>query len=221
MIDEVAIYDRALSSEQVQDIHLNGLNKHGLLVNFSGDYHLRSQAGRWSASNYSRLDPTADGFIDLTDFAAFADYWQLTGSPLPADLDNSGTVDFNDLWMLLENYLNTYEAGAWVYDDVTSGAIDAGNPGCPLLDEPNDPNNLRLNMGAYAGTAEASRTPPDWALLADITNDLIVDHNDLSVFVDYWLETGPCLPSDFNRSTFTDFADFALFAEDWLIQLQW
>ncbi|MHC4499510.1 MAG: LamG-like jellyroll fold domain-containing protein, partial [Planctomycetota bacterium] len=40
LIDEVAIYNRAISSQEVQDIYQNGLNGHGLLVNLPGDYHL-------------------------------------------------------------------------------------------------------------------------------------------------------------------------------------
>jgi hypothetical protein len=122
-----------------------------------GDYHLKSQAGRW--------DPNGE---------------------------------------------------RWVPDDVTSPCIDAGNPGCPLGDEPNDVNNIRINMGAYGGTAEASKTPANWRNIADLTNDWTVDFNDLKVFVDYWLDTGECIPSDLNRSQSADFIDFAIFAENWL-----
>jgi len=104
----------------------------------------------------------------------------------------------------------------WVTDTSTSPCIDAGNPGCPLGDEPNDPNNLRINMGAYGGTSEASKSPANWRNIADITNDWIVDFNDFKVFVDYWLETGECIPSDFNRNQFVDFVDFALMALHWL-----
>ncbi len=100
----------------------------------------------------------------------------------------------------------------WVYDANTSPCIDAGNPGCPLSDEPNDPNNTRINMGAYGGTAEASKSPANWRSIADLTNDWTVDFNDLKVFVDYWLETGECIPSDLNRSQAVDFVDFAIFA---------
>jgi predicted outer membrane repeat protein/parallel beta-helix repeat protein len=104
----------------------------------------------------------------------------------------------------------------WVYDTNTSPCIDAGNPGCPLVDEPNDANNIRINMGAYGGTAEASKSPENWALLADLTNDRIVDFNDLAAFVNYWLDTGECIPSDLDRNQSVDFADFALMALHWL-----
>ena len=62
--------------------------------------------------------------------------------------------------------------GQWHYDEQTSRCIDAGNPGYSLADEllvvPDDPNvqwaqNLRINMGAYGGTTEASLAPyPDF-----------------------------------------------------------
>ena len=105
---------------------------------------------------------------------------------------------------------------SWVIDGNTSPCIDAGNPGCPLGDEPNDPNNIRINMGAYGGTAEASKSPANWALLADLTNDRIVDFDDLAAFVNYWLDTGECIPSDLTRNQSVDFVDFAIMALHWL-----
>jgi len=63
-----------------------------------GDYHLKSQAGRW--------DPVAR---------------------------------------------------VWVQDGITSPCIDAGDPKSPVGDEP-QPNGGRINMGAYGGTAEASKS---------------------------------------------------------------
>jgi len=123
----------------------------------NGDYHLKSQAGRW--------DPNTE---------------------------------------------------SWVTDANTSPCIDAGNPGCPLGDEPNDANNVRINMGTYGGTAEASKSPADWRNIADLTNDWAVDFSDLKVFVDYWLDTGECIPSDLDRSQSVDFSDFAIFANNWL-----
>jgi hypothetical protein len=103
---------------------------------------------------------------------------------------------------------------SWVLDYVTSPCIDAANPGCPLGDEP-APNGNRRNMGAYGGTPEASKSPANWRSIADITNDWIVDSNDLKIFVDYWLETGECIPSDFDRSQFVDFNDFAILGGQW------
>ena len=121
----------------------------------NGDYHLKSEAGRWDANSES-----------------------------------------------------------WVVDDVTSPCIDGGNPGCPVGVEP-APNGNRRNMGAYGGTAEASKSPANWRSIADMTNDWVVDYNDLRIYVDYWLESGECIPSDFDRSQFVDFGDFAIFGLHW------
>jgi len=49
-------------------------------------------------------------------------------------------------------------AGAWTNDAVTSPCIDAGAPGAAYDLEP-EPNGGRINLGAYAGTIEASKSP--------------------------------------------------------------
>ena len=46
---------------------------------------------------------------------------------------------------------------SWVIDDVTSPCIDAGDPNMPVGDE-SVPNGGIINMGAYGGTAEASKS---------------------------------------------------------------
>ena len=46
---------------------------------------------------------------------------------------------------------------SWVIDNVTSLCIDAGDPNSLVGDEP-APNGDRINMGAYGGTAEASKS---------------------------------------------------------------
>ncbi len=99
-----------------------------------GDYHLKSQAGRW--------DPTAQ---------------------------------------------------SWVMDDVTSPCIDAGDPMSPIGLEP-FPNGGRINMGAYGGTAEASKShfggPPCETIVAgDINGDCKVDLADFAILSLHWLET--------------------------------
>ncbi|MGB2806145.1 MAG: hypothetical protein WBC22_00265 [Sedimentisphaerales bacterium] len=104
---------------------------------------------------------------------------------------------------------------SWVQDNVTSHCVDAGNPGCPLGDEPVR-NGNRRNMGAFGGTAEASKSPTYWRSIADMTNDWEVDSNDLRAFVGYWLESGECIPSDLNRSQSANFMDFAVLANNWL-----
>jgi hypothetical protein len=120
----------------------------------NGDYHLKSQAGRW--------DPNTE---------------------------------------------------TWVFDSNTSPCIDAGNPGCPPGAEP-DPNGNRINMGAYGGTAQASKSPDNFRSLSDMDNNWVVDLNDLAIFAGYWLDSGICVPSDLDRSSAVDFKDYAVFTYD-------
>jgi hypothetical protein len=48
----------------------------------------------------------------------------------------------------------------WMVDDVTSPCIDAGDPTSPISSEPS-PNGAVVNMGAYGGTSEASKSLND------------------------------------------------------------
>jgi len=136
------------------------------------------------------------------------------------------------------------DSESWTYDDVTSRCIDAGNPGEPLGDEPltvpRDPENIwgeniRINMGAYGGTKQASMAPtpfalglppPDieighWAILADLNNDGTVDVADVAGQVQDWLNNKAGQPGDLNRNGVVDMVDFALLAEDWLSMTAW
>jgi len=47
---------------------------------------------------------------------------------------------------------------SWVTDDVGSPCIDTGDPDASVGDEP-EPNGGRINMGAYGGTTQASKSP--------------------------------------------------------------
>ncbi|MHC4640871.1 MAG: right-handed parallel beta-helix repeat-containing protein [Planctomycetota bacterium] len=117
------------------------------------------------------------------------------------------------------------EGKSWTYDFVTSRCVDAGNPGSPLRDElmsvPRDPNNvwginLRINMGAYGGTGQASMPPHDWALLADLNNDGMTNFVDFAYQTQDWLTIAPEQPGDLNRDGVLDTMDLALLAQDWL-----
>jgi hypothetical protein len=103
----------------------------------------------------------------------------------------------------------------WLYDSTTSPGIDTGNPGCSLGEEPNSIKNVRINMGAYGGTAQASKTPIGRGMLADLNNDRVVDLNDLALFAQYWLENVEYVPSDLSRNAFVDLIDFSFFSDCW------
>jgi hypothetical protein len=80
----------------------------------------------------------------------------------------------------------------WIQDDVTSPCIDAGDPNSPIGYEP-FPNGGRINMGAYGGTTEASKSyfgkPVCETIVAgDINGDCKVDELDLKILMLHWLE---------------------------------
>lgn len=118
----------------------------------------------------------------------------------------------------------------WHWDDITSRCIDAGNPGYDLASEtitvPDDPNglwaeNIRINMGAYGGTEEASLPPYGWALQADITNNGIANFKDFAILSQLWLETGTNIRADLDRNKSVNLADLLILTDDWLNQTSW
>ena len=81
---------------------------------------------------------------------------------------------------------------SWVQDDVTSPCIDAGDPTSPIGNEP-FPNGGRVNIGAYGGTVEGSRSyfgePVCETIVAgDINGDCRVDFGDFAIIAFHWLE---------------------------------
>ena len=121
----------------------------------------------------------------------FADpgYWDLNGTPQDAN---------DDVWVDGDYHLKSQagrwdsNSGTWVIDDVTSPCIDAGDPLTPIMHEP-FPNGGIINMGAYGGTAEASKSyfdkPPCETIVAgDINGDCLIDFRDFCIMALHWLE---------------------------------
>lgn len=171
----------------------------------------------------------------LEDIFSFTDNGFIWG-PGNIDVDplfvNPGYWDGDD-WVEGDYHLKSQgwrwdvDSDQWAWDDVTSPCIDTGNPGSPLRTEPMTVyvdllnrfgENIRINMGAYGGTAEASMPPYDWAILSDINNDAVCDIYDLMHFARYWLDDDEAIPADFNRDGSVDLADFALLVYDWMYQ---
>jgi hypothetical protein len=120
----------------------------------------------------------------------------------PGHWDINGTPDDpnDDFFVAGDNHLKS-RAGrwdpitqSWVKDDVTSPCIDAGDPASPIGLEP-FPNGGRINMGAYGGTVEASKSyfgiaPCETIVAGDINGDCKVDFIDLVILARHWLEEG-------------------------------
>jgi parallel beta-helix repeat protein len=146
--------------------------------------------------------------------------------PLPPPVIPS----LGDYHLKSEGWRWASDANQWTRDGATSRCIDAGNPGFSLREEVLVPDvdplnvfgrNLRINMGAFGGTAEASIPPHGWALLADLNNDGTVDSADLARWLKYWLGTSAQMPADLDRNQTVDMIDLALFTRDWLLETTW
>jgi hypothetical protein len=76
----------------------------------------------------------------------------------------------------------------WVIDTEQSPCIDAGNPSDSVGNEPAGYNGNRINMDAYGGTAQASKSPYCLGTLtADFNKDCYVDLLDFSEMALQWL----------------------------------
>ena len=81
--------------------------------------------------------------------------------------------------------------------------------------------NLRINMGAYGGTVQASMAPYNWALLADRNNDGMVDAIDLDGQAQEWLTNESEQPGDLDRDGTVNMIDFAKLNGSWLQTTSW
>ena len=147
-------------------------------------------------TSYSNIQNVLEGKCNTNVYPLFANpgYW--------ADADDPNIVvepnDPNSVWIDGDYHLKS-QAGrwnpvseSWIQDDVTSPCIDAGDPNSPIGHEP-FPNGGIINMGAYGGTAEASKSyfgkPVCETIIAgDINGDCKVDFDDLTILMNHWLE---------------------------------
>jgi hypothetical protein len=130
-----------------------------------------------------------DGNIDADPCYADSGHWDPNGTPWDPN---------DDFWVDGDYHLKS-QAGrwepliaGWIKDDVTSPCIDAGDPKSPIGLEP-FPNGGIINMGAYGGTIEASKSyfgkPPCETIVAgDINGDCIVNLKDFALMAYHWLE---------------------------------
>jgi len=105
---------------------------------------------------YSNIQDGFAGEGNMNEDPCFVDsgYWDDLGTPVdPTD----------DIWFDGDYHLQS-EAGywspvsqSWFMAPVTSSCIDAGDPNFPVGQE-SEPNGGRINIGAYGGTDQASRS---------------------------------------------------------------
>jgi hypothetical protein len=104
---------------------------------------------------------------------------------------------------------------AWVFDDVTSLCIDAGNPASDWTAEL-WPHGERINMGANGGTPEASFSTTILGNPADLDLDNDVDFRDFDRLAANFKTESIFLKEDLNRNGRVDGFDIEAFAENWL-----
>jgi predicted outer membrane repeat protein len=143
-------------------------------------------------SSYNYADGKGGIFTDP--FFVKPGYWADPNDPnVPGDPN-----DPNAVWIDGDYHLKSQAGrwdpneGRWTSDDVTSPCIDAGDPNTPVGGEP-FPNGGIINMGAYGGTAEASKSyfgePICETIVAgDINGDCKVDFKDFAIMASHWLQ---------------------------------
>jgi hypothetical protein len=105
-------------------------------------------------------------------------------------------------------------ASVWVTDDNDSPCIDAGDP-CSDWTAELWPHGKRINMGAFGGTPQASKSQSDAGNIADLDFSGSVNWGDAKILTNRWLVEELLLAEDFNRDGLVDGWDFAIFADKW------
>ncbi len=157
--------------------------------------NLDSEIDGSAVATYSDIEGglPGEGNMDTDPCFAEAGYWDTNGTPDDANDDFWVDGDYH-----LKSQGGRWDAneGRWTIDEVTSLCIDAGDPMAPIMHEP-FPNGGIINMGAYGGTAEASKSYFGKPLCAvviagDVNGDCIIDFKDFMIMAPHWCEdNGP------------------------------
>jgi hypothetical protein len=134
----------------------------------------------------------------------------IDSAPCFASFDPNGDPNLWDLHLQSEYGRWDPNVQSWVADSNTSPCIDAGDPNSDWANEP-WPNGKRINMGAYGGTKQASKSGNP----ADFNVDGLVNFVDFAEFASHWLAAENCI-EDLNLNGFVELGDLHIFTENWL-----
>ena len=130
-----------------------------------------------------------EGNINVDPCFAKPGYRDPNGTPLDPSDDSWTEGDYH-----LKSQAGRWDTteGRWTIDEVTSLCIDAGDPTSPIGIEP-FPNGGIINMGAYGGTREASKSyfgesVCETIVAGDINGDCVVNLKDFALIAYHWLE---------------------------------
>jgi len=110
--------------------------------------------GGWSGQGNLNTDPY---FID-------PGYWDDGGTP--GDVSDDQWIE-GDYHLMSDAGRRDLSSQVWVTDQITSPCIDTGDPSSPVGQEP-VPNGGIINMGAYGGTSQASKSPQEPNVLGPV-----------------------------------------------------
>ncbi|MDH4240296.1 MAG: hypothetical protein OEW48_12105 [Phycisphaerae bacterium] len=167
-------------------IAIGGLSYEQYTVNIS---YSNVQGGQAAVYDPCEMLVWEAGNIDADPCFADLGYWDPNGTPADANDDFFVPGDYH---LKSEGRRYNPTTQSWIYDDVTSPCIDAGNPMFPIGLEP-FPNGGIINMGAYGGTTEASKSyfgkPPCETIVAgDVNGDCLVNFLDFRLMALHWCE---------------------------------
>jgi hypothetical protein len=136
LIDEVVIYDEALSESEIKSIYQAGLLGQGIdsvgpffAAPYDDDYHLKSQRGRyWAEHRLWVLDDVTSPCVDAGDPAIVPSgepmpnggrinigayggtaYASMSEWPLSGDLNRDGTVNLQDYAIMTEQWMDSLD----------------------------------------------------------------------------------------------------------------
>jgi len=159
-----------------------------------GGMNSEASYGRCTITNCVLWADTPEEIYDDGDYAI------ITYSAVQGSWSGEGNINTDPCFADANNddYHLKSQAGRWnpnaqscVQDEVTSPCIVAGDPLSPIGNEP-FPNGGRINMGAYGGTIEASKSyfgqPVCEIIIAgDINGDCKVNFLDFRLMALHWL----------------------------------
>ncbi len=146
------------------------------------------------------------GNIDADPCFVGAGRWDANGTPDDPNDDFYVAGDYH-----LKSRMGRWDpnAAVWTVDGVTSPCIDAGDPNAAAVNEPY-PHGLRVNMGAYGNTPQASLSPDNVGLPGDFDHDARQSFADVGVMAEDWLVQDAPLRADLNLDGRVDFRDLAV-----------
>lgn len=179
-----------------------------LIVNLSnsiivqnGNFAVYGKRGVWGwnygsvSVSWSNVFGNIDGDYCVTIDVTLVTYHNISVDPLFA---KRGYWDAIMIWhegdYHLKSMLGRWDTRTmtWVTDLEDSPCLDRGDPNDGFGDEPY-PHGGRINLGAYGGTAEASKSEGPKPMCIeypemDFNKDCKVDFADLALFIEHWME---------------------------------